>query len=448
MTIDKDETTKLYELSIYYSKIYRGKISIIPKVPIRNLNDFSIWYTPGVAGVSLEIAKNKEKSFDLTGRWNTIAIVTDGTRVLGLGNIGPEASMPVMEGKALIFKYLGGVDAIPLPIKVDTVDQFVNVVKAVEPSFGGINLEDIESPKCFYLLDTIRKELNIPVWHDDQQGTAGATLAGALNAIKLVGKSLKDIKIVFYGAGASNIATANLFINAGFDAGKMILIDSKGILHPEREDMDKLMLNNPWKYELSIKTNKYRIKGGLKEALEDADMLVAASKPGPNAFKKEYIKVMNNDSIVFLLANPIPEIWPWEAKEMGAKIVATGRSDFPNQINNSLIFPSVFRGALDAKSKKISDEMIIAASKELAKYAEEKGINENYIIPSMDEWQVYPRVAAAVASKAVEQGLAREIMSWNEYYEIAKKIIQESRVSLNTLIEKGVIRNLLNYNSV
>ncbi len=445
MEDEKDQTQKLYELAINYSKIYKGKISIIPKVPIRDFNDFAIIYTPGIAGVSLRIAKNPDESFELTGRWNTIAIVTDGTRVLGLGNIGPEAALPVMEGKAIIFKYLGGVDAIPLTIKASDPQNFENVVKSLEPSFGGFNMEDIESPKCFYLLEKLSNELNVPIWHDDQQGTAGATLAGLYNALKITDRKIKETRVVLLGSGASNIATAKLLISAGFDAGNLIMIDSKGILHPEREDMDKLMLSNPWKYELAIKTNKDRIKGGIKEALIGSDVLIAASKPGPNTFNKEYIKEMNKDAIVFLLANPIPEIWPWEAKEMGAKIVATGRSDFPNQINNSLIFPSVFRGALDAKSKKISNEMIIEASKELAKYAEEKGLNENYIIPTMNEWEAYPRVAAAVAYKALELGFAREKMSKQEYYEKAKKIIEESRHSLKVLIEKGIIRNYINY---
>jgi malate dehydrogenase (oxaloacetate-decarboxylating) len=440
MSQQKERTEELYKLAVEYSKFYGGKIMMVPKVPVRTLDDFSIWYTPGVAAVSRAIAKDPNLSFELTSRWNTIAIVTDGTRVLGLGNVGPEAAMPVMEGKALIFKYLGGVNAVPITIGVRDQQEFFNIVKALEPAFGGFNLEDIESPKCFFLLDNLRKTLKVPVWHDDQQGTAGATLAGLFNALKLTDRKPKDTRVVFFGAGASNIATARVLITAGFDPGNLILIDTKGILHPEREDMDELMLHNPWKYEFAIKTNKDRIKGGLKEALKGADVLVAASKPGPGTFPKEYIKEMNKDPIVFVLANPVPEIWPWEAKEMGAKIVATGRSDFPNQVNNSLVFPAVFRGALDAKAVTITDEMIVAASAELAKFAEEKGISENYIIPTMEEWEVYPRVAATVAQKAVEQGLARNKMSWQEFHERARQIIEESRLVLSTLVKNGLIQ--------
>jgi len=440
MSQQKERTEELYKLAVEYSKFYGGKIMMVPKVPVRTLDDFSIWYTPGVAAVSKAIAKDPSLSFELTSRWNTIAIVTDGTRVLGLGNVGPEAAMPVMEGKALIFKYLGGVNAVPITIGVRDQQEFFNIVKALEPAFGGFNLEDIESPKCFFLLDNLRKTLKVPVWHDDQQGTAGATLAGLFNALKLTGRKPRDAKVVFFGAGASNIATARVLITAGFDPGNLILIDTKGILHPEREDMDELMLHNPWKYEFAMKTNKDRVKGGLKEALKGADVLVAASKPGPGTFPKEYIKEMNKDPIVFVLANPVPEIWPWEAKEMGAKIVATGRSDFPNQVNNSLVFPAVFRGALDARATTITDEMMVAASAELAKFAEEKGISEDYIIPTMEEWEVYPRVAATVAQKAVEQGLARRKMSWQEFHDKARQIIEESRLVLSTLVKNGLIQ--------
>jgi len=242
-------------LAIKYAKKFLGKIQTIPKVPVTGLDDFSVWYTPGVAAVSKEISKNKDLSFEMTWRWNTVAIVTDGTRVLGLGNVGPEASLPVMEGKGLIFKYLGGVDAIPIPINVHEREQIINVVQALEPAFGGINLEDIESPKCFYLLETLRERMNIPVWHDDQLGTAGATLAGLINALKLTGRREKDTKLVIVGSGAANIATVNLLSHAGFDLKNITMVDSHGILHPEREDMDILMKDNPWKYNLALKTN-------------------------------------------------------------------------------------------------------------------------------------------------------------------------------------------------
>ena len=433
---------KFSELAIKYSKEYQGKIQTMLKVPVRSLEDFSVWYTPGVAAVSLEIAKDKELSFDMTWRWNTVAIVTDGTRVLGLGNVGPEASLPVMEGKGLIFKYLGGVDAIPIPINVHEKEQIASIVKAIEPAFGGINLEDIESPKCFYLLETLRNEMNIPVWHDDQLGTAGATLAGLLNALKLTGRNERDTKIVVVGSGAANIATIKLFDSAGFDIGNIIAVDSHGVLHAEREDMDVLMKDNPWKYDLGIRTNRKRIMGDIQNALEGADVLIAASKPGPGTIKGEWIKKMEKRAIVFALANPVPEIWPSEAKENGAEIVGTGRSDFPNQVNNSLVFPGVFRGALDARVRKISEPMIVRASRELALFAEEKGLTEDYILPTMQEWEVFPRIAAAIAEEGVKENLARVKMSKKEYYERAKKIISSNREMIEKMMDENLIKKV------
>ena len=437
-----EESEKWFKIAVEASRRYGGKVMVLPKVPVRSLQDFSIWYTPGVAAVSREISRDVDKSFEYTWRWNAIAVLTDGTRVLGLGDVGPEAAMPVMEGKSLLYKYLGGVDAVPLPVRVSTPDDLVNIGKAIEPAFGGINLEDIESPKCFYVLDKLRKELKIAVWHDDQQGTAGAILAGLINAFKIVGKRMEDSTIVFIGAGASNIAAARILIKAGVKPGNIVLVDSKGILHPEREDMDKLMLTNPWKYELALKTNAERRRGGIKEALVGADAVVAASVQGPGVIKKEWVRSMNKDPIVFALANPIPEIWPWEAKEAGAKVVATGRSDFPNQVNNSLVFPGVFRGALDVRVKTITDEMIIAAAQEIANFVGDK-LSEDKILPTMEEWDFYPRVAAAVAVKAVEQGVARKSTGWKEEYERAREIIATAKLMIETLFGKGLIRNLL-----
>ena len=437
-----EESNKWFKVAIEASRRYGGKIMVLPKVPVRSLQDFSIWYTPGVAAVSKEINADVDKSFDYTWRWNAIAILTDGSRVLGLGNVGPEAAMPVMEGKALLFKYLGGVDAVPLPVRAKTQDDLVNIGKAIEPAFGGINLEDTESPKCFYVLEKLREELKIAVWHDDQQGTAGAILAGLINAFKVVGKRIEDSTIVFIGAGASNIAAARILIKYGVKPGNIMLVDSKGILHPEREDMDKLMLTNPWKYDLAIKTNAERRKGGIKEALVGADAVVAASVQGPGVIKKEWVRSMNKDSIVFDLANPVPEIWPWEAKEAGAKVVATGRSDFPNQVNNSLVFPGVFRGALDARVRTITDEMIIAAAQEIANFVGDK-LSADKILPTMEEWDFYSRVAAAVAVKAMEQGIARKSLSWKEEYERAKEIIAAARLIIETLFGKGLIKDLL-----
>jgi len=255
-----DET---YNKALKYSGLYKGKIEVAPKVPIKSLKDFAVYYTPGAAAVSKKIFEEPNLSFELTGRWNMVAIVTDGSRVLGLGNVGAEASYPVMEGKALLFKFLGGVDAIPIPLKTQDKEEIVEVIKKLEPAFGGINLEGIESPKCFYILERLKAELKIPVWHDDQLGTAGVILAALINVFKLTNKDFKNSKIVLVGAGAANIATCKLLISAGVPPGKIILVDSKGILHPERMDMDELMLKNPWKYELAIKTNEERIQGGF-----------------------------------------------------------------------------------------------------------------------------------------------------------------------------------------
>jgi len=419
-------------LAIEVSSKYKGKIQILPKVPIRSLEDFAILYTPGVAAVSKEISKNPDLSFQYTYRWNSIAVVTDGTRVLGLGNIGPEAAMPVMEGKALLFKYLGGVDAIPLPIGTKDPDKIIETVKILEPAFGGINLEDIESPKCFYILDKLREELHIPVWHDDQQGTAGATLAGLISALEIVGKSPTKIKIVFYGVGAANIATARLLKSYGIPYSNMILIDTKGPLYRGREDEEEIKNTNPWKYELLKESNKDNVTT-VEKAFEGADVLIAASKPGPHTIDPKLISKMNKDAIVFALANPVPEIWPDEAKKAGARIVGTGRSDLPNQINNSLIFPAVFRGALDVRAKTITDDMVIAAARELSAFAREKGLSEDYIIPKMTEWEVYPRVAAAVGSKAVQQGIARVNLSYEEIYNNARQMIENARKLLASL---------------
>jgi malate dehydrogenase (oxaloacetate-decarboxylating) len=429
---------KWYQLSVEVHRRYGGKFATMPKVPVTSMDDFAIYYSPGVAEVSRRISGDPDLAFELTSRWNVIAVISDGTRVLGLGNVGPEAAYAVMEGKALIFKYLGGVDAVPLPIRARDADRFIEVVKAVEPAFGGINLEDIESPKCFRLLDQLSKELKIPVWHDDQQGTATATLAGLINATKLTGRDLRGSTIALVGAGASNIYTARLLMAYGVKPGNLILVDTKGILHPERDDVDRLMVENPWKYELALRTNAERRKGGIAEAMRGVDIVVAASRPGPGVIKKEWVAQMNKDPIVFALANPTPEIWPWEAKEAGAKIVATGRSDLPNQVNNSLVFPAVFRGLLDVRARTVVDQMLIAAAEELAKFVESR-MGEEYILPKMTEWEVYPREAAAVAAKASELGLARRPLSYREELNIAQEIIGKSVKALEVLMESGLI---------
>ena len=419
-------------------RFYEGKVQVMPKCAIRNTDDFAVWYTPGVAAPCREIQANPDKSFELTNRWNYVAVVTDGTRVLGLGNIGPEAAMPVMEGKALLFKYLGGVDAFPICLKTTNPEEIVRTCEILEPSFGGINLEDIEKPKCFYILEKARERLQIPVWHDDQQGTATVILAGLINAFKIVGKKPREALITLIGAGAANIRTAYVLMKYGVKPGNIIMADTKGILHPARSDITKE--EDPWKYELTQKTNAEGRTGPVPEAFKGVDAVVAASKPSPGTIKKEWIKTMANNAVLFACANPLPEIWPWDAEAAGARIVATGRSDFPNQVNNSLGFPAIFRGVLDVKAKTVTDDMCIAAAEELAKFAEEKGINEKYILPRMDEWEVFPREAVACALKSIEQGVARVKRSKQELYERATAIIQNARESTKLLMKQNLIK--------
>jgi len=415
---------------------YKGKVEVVPKCVIRDFNDFAIWYTPGVAKPCLDIKANPDKVFEHTNKSNMVAVVSDGTRVLGLGDIGPEASLPVMEGKCLLFKYLGGVDAVPVVLDTKDPDEIIKAVLWIQPAFGGINLEDIAQPKCFYVLDELRKRARIPVWHDDQQGTAAVIFAGLVNAVKLVGKKLNEIKIAMIGAGASNIRIAHVCIKGGVDPKKIIMVDTKGTLHADRDDLkDKY----PEKWELAQITNEKKVKGGIPEAMKGADVVIALSTPGPGIIEPQWISDMAKDPIVFACANPVPEIFPWDAKAAGARIVATGRSDFPNQINNSLGFPGIFRGTLDVYASTITDEMCIAAALELARCAEDKGLHEDYIVPTMDEWEVFPREAVAVALKAIEQGVARRKLSRDELIRLAEEKIHHAREETHLLMEKGII---------
>ncbi len=419
---------------------YRGKMEVVPKCCIRDFNDFAIWYTPGVAEACRAIAKNEMLVYDYTNKWNMVAIVTDGTRILGLGDIGPKAGLPVMEGKSILFKYLGGVDAVPICLGTKDPDEIISAVKWLQPSFGAVNLEDIAQPKCFRILDTLKATSEIPVWHDDQQGTATVVLGGLINALQVVGKKAKDVAVTLIGAGASNLACARLMFSYGIKPSNTIVVDSKGILHRERKDIEMRKSEYVDKWRICQTTNAEGRTGSISDALKDVDICIALSTPGPDTIKKDWVAKMANDSIIFACANPIPEIWPWEAKEAGAKVVATGRSDFPNQVNNSLGFPGIFRGTLDVQARAITDEMCIAAAEELAKCARERGISETNIAPNMDEWKVYPREAVAVALKAQELGLARVKLTRSQLYDQATTIIKRAREMTQKSMELGYIR--------
>lgn len=420
-------------------KFYKGKMQTMPRCVIRDTSDFAIWYTPGVAEPCLAIKADRDKVYDYTNKWNTVAVISDGTRVLGLGDIGPEAGMPVMEGKALLFKYLGGVDAVPICLDTKDPDEIIKTVKLLQPSFGGINLEDIANPKCFYILDRLRAEARIPVWHDDQQGTATVTLAGLINALKIVGKKKEDVTIAAIGSGAANIAILRLLFAEGFKKSNTIVVDSKSILHPGRKDLEAKQKENPYKWNLCLTTNAEKRAGGMADALKGVDVCISLARSGPGVILPEWIKGMNKDAIVFVCANPIPEIWPWEAKEAGARIVATGRSDFPNQVNNSIGFPAIFRGTLDVRAKTITDEMCLAAAHELAKCAEDRGINEDSIAPTMGEWEVFIREAVAVGMKAQEQGIAGIKATREELTRQAETIIKNARESASLMMKEGLI---------
>ena len=377
---------------------WKGKIEVITKVPVETKDDLSLAYTPGVAQPCLEIQKDINKSYDLTLRHNLCAVITDGSAVLGLGDIGPEAGMPVMEGKCVLFKAFGGVDAIPLCVKTKDVDEFVNAVYLISGSFGGINLEDIAAPRCFEIEEKLKAKCDIPIFHDDQHGTAVITLAGLSNALKVVGKKLEDVKIVTSGAGAAAIAIVKLLLTAG--AKNVVMCDRTGAIYKGRE---KGM--NQIKEQMAEKTNPEMCKGSLADAIKGADVFIGVSAPG--TLTKDMVKTMNKDAIIFACANPTPEIFPDEAKEAGARVISTGRSDYPNQINNVLAFPGIFRGAFDVRASEINEEMKLAASKALADLVSAEELSEDYIIPAAFDKRVGPAVAKAVADAARATGVAR-----------------------------------------
>jgi len=419
---------------------YRGKVETALKCCVRDFNDFAIWYTPGVAAPCKAIQADPELVYQHTNKWNTVAVISDGTRVLGLGDIGPKAGLPVMEGKALLYKYLGGVDGVAIMLDTKDPDEIIKTVKLLQPGLGGVNLEDLSQPKCFRILDTLRAECEIPIWHDDQQGTATVTLGGLINALKVVRKKISEVQIAFIGCGASNVAISRLIFAYGATPARCRMVDTKGILHKGRTDLELRKAEFVDKWKLCNITNAEGRTGGIAEALKGADVCIALSTPGPDVLKKEWISAMAKDAILFACANPIPEIWPWDAKEAGAVVVATGRSDFPNQVNNSLGFPGIFRGTLDVRAKTITDGMCIAAAVEMAKMAEEKGLAPDYIMPTMDEVDVFPREAAAVATKAIEQGIAKFTnVTFAQEYEYAKQLILRARGLVQDAMATGYI---------
>lgn len=390
--------SKLREEALHMHRVNEGKIELASKVPLQNSDDLSLAYSPGVAEPCKEIHANPRTAYDYTMKGNMVAVVSDGTAVLGLGDIGPEAALPVMEGKAVLFKTFAGVDAFPICLDTKDVDEIVQTVKLLEPTFGGVNLEDIAAPNCFIIEERLKKETRIPIFHDDQHGTAIVTVAGLMNALKLVGKSFNEIKVVANGAGAAGIAIIRLLDQ--FGVGEIVMCDSQGAIYEGRpRRMNKV------KEMIAKKTNPKRLTGALDEVIEDADVFIGVSVGG--ALTSEMIQKMNRDPIVFAMANPEPEILPEEAKAAGAKVVGTGRSDYPNQVNNVLAFPGIFRGALDVRATRINEPMKMAAVEAIAKLISEDELTENYVIPAPFDPRVAPAVAKSVAQSAIDTGVAR-----------------------------------------
>ena len=443
--IAKAKTIFLKELALSSHKFYGGKIQTLPKAGVYGFNWFNVYYTPGVSKVSTTIRDNNDTSFELSNRGNLVAVVSDSTRVLGDGDCTPPGGLGVMEGKAYLMKYLAGIDAVALCVDSynkkgeHDPDKIIEFVKMLQPSFGAVNLEDISQPNCYKVLDTLREECDIPVWHDDAQGTGSVTVAGLINALRIVQKDIKDIKVVMYGAGASNATIARLIIQAGADPENMVIFDSHGGLHKDRED---IKADNRFyrKWELCEKTNPKKINS-VAEACKGADVLIALSKPGPDVVKPEWIRSMGTKPIVFACANPVPEIYPYAAKEAGAYIVATGRGDFPNQVNNSLGFPGILKGALLVRARKITDEMAVTAAYSMANYAEKKGINPDYIMPKMDETDMFAYEAADVAMEAIKNGVARINLTWDQVFKQTMDDITQTRATIDMMMKNNFIQN-------
>ncbi|HPG00436.1 MAG TPA: NADP-dependent malic enzyme [Kiritimatiellia bacterium] len=437
------KTLFLKRLSLLAHRFYGGKMQTVPKVGAFGFNWFNVWYTPGVSQVSTAIRDDHDQSYELSNRGNLVAIVSDSTRVLGDGNVSPSGGLGVMEGKAFLMKYLGGVDATALCIDSrgkdgkNDPDAVIDFVKRCQPSFGAVNLEDISQPNCYRILDVLREECEIPVWHDDAQGTGCVTLAGLINALKVAGRDIEKARMVFYGAGASNTTIARLIMAAGADPANVVMFDSHGSLGRHRDDV-KADARFYRKWEICEQTNPKGVRE-IDEAMKGADVLIALSKPGPDTVKSSWIRAMAAKSIVFACANPIPEIYPHAAKEAGAFIVATGRGDFPNQVNNSVGFPGILKGALLVRARKITDNMAITAARSLASFAENKGLSPEYIIPTMEEAGVFPQEARDVAMQAVKDGVATAFLSAEQVYAKARADIDCSRQLLEKMISDGFV---------
>ncbi|MDR0645634.1 MAG: NADP-dependent malic enzyme [Elusimicrobiota bacterium] len=440
----KAKTLFYKNLALKMHKFYGGKIAIMPKAGIFDYNWFNVWYTPGVSAVSTAIRDNNDSSFDMSNRANAVAVVSDSTRVLGDGDCTPSGGLGVMEGKAMLMKYLGGIDATALCINSrgadgkPSADKIIDFVKMCAPSFGAINLEDISQPNCYKVLDALRETCDIPVWHDDAQGTACVTVAGLINALKLADKKIENVKIILYGSGAANTTIAKFLILMGANAGKIIIFDSKSSLNKNREDLK----NRPDSYkqwELCQITNGENLIA-QEEAFKDADVLIALSKPGPDTIKPQWINIMAAKSIVFVCANPVPEIYPQSAKQAGAYIVATGRGDFPNQVNNSLCFPGILKGVLLCRAKTITDTMALSAAKAIAKRACDIGISENNILPLMTDVEVYALQAAEVAKAAQKEGVSRVKINYEDAYNKTKEDILNAQNLTARLMKDGFIK--------
>ena len=441
--VARGKTVFFQALALAAHRFYGGKIQILPRAPLPGFQWFNAWYTPGVSAVSTGIRDQADESFELSWRGNVVAVVSDSTRVLGDGDVSPPGGLGVMEGKAFLMKMLGGVDAVP--VCLDSRDAagrhdpeiVIDFVRRLAPSFGAVNLEDISQPNCFRVLDGLRESSDIPVWHDDAQGTGCVTLAGLINALKVAGKELAACRIVFFGAGASNTTIASLILQSGADPAKVALFDSRGGLHRGRADIEA----DPRfyrKWELCQSTNPGRLND-VAAALRGADVLISLSKPGPDVIRPDWVAGMARNAIVFACANPVPEIYPYAAKQAGALVVATGRGDFPNQVNNSLGFPGILKGALLVRARKITDAMAIAAARTIAAFAERQGLAPDRIMPLMTDAAVFSETAAAVARQAAADGVARRALAPEQVRQRADRDIADAHRALELLATAGLI---------